>query len=312
MLNLLYIENQNAQIAVKVNSNKLSRRINVTNVEMQGSVWSSLKCTTLMDKLNQMVMKDESLQYFYKNDKNVPIGIRGMVDDTLGIQKCGNSSIKLNSVINSFIESQRLTLSKEKSVVIHVGKKHRCVVPCPNLKVHNDKMHEKQSTKYLGNLITSNGGVRETVEDRRNKGWGKVAQIKAILQEVPFGSHRVEAGLLLRRSILVNSLLFSAETWSGVTERDIARMQVVDTALIRSITGGHSKTAVEFHFLETGSLMLKHILRINRMMYHHDILNRKDDETVKKMYKKQTEVTTKGDWFQLIKKDFAYIGTICG
>ena len=43
-------------------------------------------------------------------------------------------------------------------------------------------------------------------------------------------------------------------------------------------------------------------------MYHHDILNRKDDETVKKMYKKQTEVTTKGDWFELIKKDFAYIG----
>ena len=43
-------------------------------------------------------------------------------------------------------------------------------------------------------------------------------------------------------------------------------------------------------------------------MYHYDIINRKDDETVKKMYKKQTEVTTKGDWFELVKKGFAYIG----
>ena len=41
-LNLLYIDNKNAQIAVKVN-NKLSMRISVKDVIMQGSVWSSLK-----------------------------------------------------------------------------------------------------------------------------------------------------------------------------------------------------------------------------------------------------------------------------
>ena len=40
-LNLLYIENKNASIAVKVNS-KLSMRLNVKDVIMQGSVWSSL------------------------------------------------------------------------------------------------------------------------------------------------------------------------------------------------------------------------------------------------------------------------------
>ena len=37
-LNLLYIENKNAQIAVKIN-NKLSSRISVHDVVMQGSVW---------------------------------------------------------------------------------------------------------------------------------------------------------------------------------------------------------------------------------------------------------------------------------
>ena len=65
-------------------------------------------------------------------------------------------------------------------------------------------------TKYLGNFLTSQRGHKFTVEDRRNKEWGKVAQVKAILQDIPFGSHRVEAGLLLRRSILDNSLHFSA------------------------------------------------------------------------------------------------------
>ena len=40
-LNLLYIENKNAQIAVKI-FNRLSGRINVKDVVMQGSIWGSL------------------------------------------------------------------------------------------------------------------------------------------------------------------------------------------------------------------------------------------------------------------------------
>ena len=108
--------------------------------------------------------------------------------------------------------------------------------------------------------------------------------------------------------MLVNSLLFTTETWSGLSERDVARLQVVDTAMIRAITGGHSKTPVEFHFLETGTLMLKHILSINRLMYHHHLITREDNETIKKVYNKQKEDETKGDWFDLLVKDFKFIG----
>ena len=91
MLNLLYIENKNALIAVKVNKS-LSRIIAVKDVEIQGSVWVGLKCTSMMDTLNKTVMADKSLQYYYKEDQNISIGIRGMVDDTLGISKCGKQS----------------------------------------------------------------------------------------------------------------------------------------------------------------------------------------------------------------------------
>ena len=120
MLNLLYIENKNAQIAVKIN-NKLSTRISVKDVVMQGSVWGSLKCTSTMDKLNQVAMSDKTLQYHYKGDQNIPIGVLGMVDNTLGVSECGKQAIRKNSVINSFMETQRLKLSKEKSVVLHYG-----------------------------------------------------------------------------------------------------------------------------------------------------------------------------------------------
>ena len=100
-------------------------------------------------------------------------------------------------------------------------------------------MHEADSVKYLGNIVTPTGGLSETIEDRRNKGWGKVATILGILDEVDMGSRRIEAGLLLRKSILVNSLLFTSETWSGVREASLQRLEQVDQALLRSLLAAH-------------------------------------------------------------------------
>lgn len=164
------------------------------------------------------------------------------------------------------------------------------------------------ATKYLGNIVSLNGGVRDTVEDRRSKGWGKVATIQGILEQVDMCAHRVEVGLLLRKAILVNSLLFTAETWSGVREEDLVRLEQVDLALMKSLVSGHSKCPREFAYLETGSLKLRHILTKNRMMYHHHLLQTNETETIRKMYEKQKEYKTNGDWFQLLLKDFEFIG----
>ena len=82
--NILYIENKTAQIAVQING-KIFARISVQDIFMQGSVWGSLKCTILMDQLNKTAVSDQSLQYYYRGDINIPIGILGMVNDTLAV-----------------------------------------------------------------------------------------------------------------------------------------------------------------------------------------------------------------------------------
>ena len=131
------------------------------------------------------------------------------------------------------MDTERLVISKEKSSVVHIGNNKKCTQKCPDLKVDESKMEKSENTKYLGNFISTKGGTKETIDNRRNKGWGLISKVKAILDEVPLRSHRVEAGLLLRRAMLVNSLLYTMETWSGLSERDVARFQVVDTAMLR-------------------------------------------------------------------------------
>ena len=148
-------------------------------------------------------------------------------------------------------------------------------------------MEKKDTTKNLGNILSSKGGVGETIEDRRTKGWGKIAQIMLILGVVDMGEHRLEVGLLLRKAILVSTLLYSAEAWSGLTEKQLSRLEVVDSSFLRQLTGGHSKCASEFHHLETGTWKLRHILTYLRLLYHHNILNREENETIKKIYRKQ-------------------------
>ena len=144
-----------------------------------------------------------------------------MVDDTLGVSKCGVQSMEKNSLITSFVEAHKLPMHEGKSVVVHVGNVRKCENPCPNLKRHKNKMPETKSTTYLGHIFSQNGGIKKTIKDRQNKAWGKVSQILGILGEVDYGQKVIEVGLLLRDPILTSGLLYSAEAWSAVSETDI-------------------------------------------------------------------------------------------
>ena len=54
--------------------------------------------------------------------------------------------------------------------------------------------------------------------------------------------------------------------------------------------------------------MVRHLVTIRRIMFHHHILTREKSELIQKVYFKQKETKTKGDWLQLIEEDFEFIG----
>ena len=66
-----------------------------------------------------------------------------MVDDTLVVSDCGSKAIRKNAVIKSFMDTNRISLSHEKSSVLHIGNKSKCFLLCPNLKVHKYDMEKR-------------------------------------------------------------------------------------------------------------------------------------------------------------------------
>ena len=276
--------------------------------ECSNATFSSLKCRTSMDRICKIAYSNKELQYFYKGDPNIGIGYLGAVDDLLAISECSNSSITKNSILNSFIENERLLLSKIKSHVVHIGKNTRCYGQCPQLKVHQQAMDTSEKEKYLGDIVTSNGGIRDTVTDRVSKGYGRVGEILGILDASYLGHFTVMHGLTLRDALLCNGMLNSSEAWSALSETETKLMEQVDTFLLSSLMSGHPKCPIEFHHLETGTMMLRHKISLSRLIYHHNIVTRPDGEIIKKIYYKQKTNSCRGDWYELLKKDFIFIG----
>ena len=135
-----------------------------------------------------------------------------------------------------------------------------------------------------------------------------VADILAILEEVPFGKQKLEIGLLLRQALFLNGILYNSEAWSDFSEKDVSDFEKIDEYLLRSIFKGQAKTPLEFLHLETGTLPIKYIIAMRRIMYHRDIVSRNDTELVKKIYMAQKENPMKYEWIKLLEKDFELIG----
>ena len=69
-LHLLFFENNNARMAVKTNE-RISKRVSIQNIFMQGSVSGSLCCVVVMEKLSKLLYNKQELLYKYKGDRNM-------------------------------------------------------------------------------------------------------------------------------------------------------------------------------------------------------------------------------------------------
>ena len=296
-LPLLFKENLNAQVAVKTPGG-LSKRVNIRQIIMQGSVWGSLCCVVLMDKLGKLVYSKPELQYLYKGIVEVPT--LQMVDDILSIQKCSPQAVQQNSVVNTFMELEKLKLNSKKCSKIHVGNKREL---CQDLLVHEEKMVNANEDTYLGDKLHRDGNNKRNIEARVAKGHGKVKTILMMLKEAPLGRARIQAGLIMREAMLINGILYNSEAWHGVTAADMAALERVDEALLRGVVGGHSKLPLPALYLECGAVPIRFIIMSRRIMYLHTIMNRGETEIIRKIYNAQKTNKTKGDFADLVKQD---------
>ena len=206
----------------------------------------------------------------------------------------------MNGVINTFIELEKLTLSRKKCNNVHIGKSEN---ECHPLKVHGTQMNQSTQETYLGDKIDKSALLKPTLASRISKGYGAVTYILSILKELPLGHWRVEAGLRLREALFINGTLFNSEAWQGIQDKDIEGLEKVDETLLKGILGAHTNIPKEALFLETGTIPLRFIIKSRRLSYLKTILDRDPDELIKEVYNAQKADPTPGDFADLVTKD---------
>ena len=301
-LPLLFLENKNAQIAVKGNG-LLSKRINIKDIIMQGSVWGSICCVVLMDKLGKLAYNNPEILYYYKNLVGIPP--LQMVDDIMAIQRCSTKSLEVNTMVNTFMNLEKLSLSKTKCHNIHIGNNK---AECPELKVDGAKMENSDQEVYLGDIIDKSARAKPNLEKRKSKGYGAVNNILAITSEVPLAHWKIQAGLSLRQAMFINGILYNSEAWHSIEDKDLIPFEKADELLLRGLLNAHTKTPLEALYLETNSLPIRFILKIRRIMFLHNILQKNSSEMIRKIFEAQKQNPSPGDFCEIVKNDMSAIG----
>jgi hypothetical protein len=113
----------------------------------------------------------------------------------------------------------------------------QCSVRCSAVQC---SIKETEKEKYLGDYLTKSATPHATIQDRKQKGYGILSEIKAILEDIPLGSRRLEIGLTLREAWFINGTLFNSEVWCAYTKTDLKDLIIIDKKILRVILGAHS------------------------------------------------------------------------
>ena len=266
-LALLYEINKKNKVAVNTAVGK-TERTEINKVVTQGGTWGSLLCSNHIDTLGKQCEETGEHVYMYKD--KVEVMPLAMVDDLVGVARCGFESVSLNCYINTQIELKKLSFhtpdasGKSKCNVMHIGRDHGI---CPQLQVHGEDMKSVTHATYLGDIIMSNASNELNIQARVSKGLGKVTEVMNILEKVTFGFHFFKVSKMLRESIFLNGIMTNSEVWYGVSKKQVEQLEQVDKLLMRKVLETPVSSPLEGIQLELGVTSIGTIMKARRINY---------------------------------------------
>ena len=159
------------------------------------------------------------------------------------------------------------------------------------------------SEVYLGSEISNDGKNTKNIQARIAKGTSAGNTIMQILNEECFGPYETEVFIRLRESLMMSTLLHNAETWFGVTKKEIEQLENVDLRFLRQKFELHSKIPKEMIFLELGIIPVSFLLMQKRLSFLQYIVQEPEQSLIHSVFKAMILNPLKNDWIELVRKD---------
>ena len=242
----------------------------------------------------------------------MPIPILSFIDDINKIARCGLDSLELNVYITKQIEMKRLNFNvgnankKSKCQRLHIGKKASNCIP---LYARNKIMDHATEITYLGDLVHGSGINLGNIVNRVSKAKGITIQIFNILDHLCLGPHHFKVALLLRRTLLISSVLYNSDCWYNISREEIKELNKVDQFFFARLFRVPSSAPFVSFFLECGEMELEMYIKAKRLLYFFNLVNREKHQLIYSFFMLQYSRRSSSDWVSTTLKDFEDLST---
>ena len=195
-------------------------------------------------------------------------------------------------------------LKKSKCLKLHIGKNSNDCLP---LFIRDKQLQHVTEITYLGDIVNGNGRNINNIKNRVCKARGLINDVFSILDKVCFGPHYFRVALLLRKTIIISSVLYNSDVWYNLSSEEISELNKVDKVFFtRLFKVPVSATFIAF-FLETGDMELEMYMKSKRVIYFHNLVNRPKNQTIFSYFMVQYYKRSPCYWITTTLQDFTDI-----
>ena len=262
--NLIYLLNEKCNMRVKT-PHGMTDSFSCPQIVKQGTVLSGNLCTASTGEL------PKNVRHGGASINSVIIRTGLFVDDSILANTDVVDTSDSHDDFMLFTNRKRLGVNGPKCVNIVVNAWKGMTLPL--LEVNGEIIQTKHTTDYLGDLVSDRMSNNKLISQKLCKGKAAMVSILALCNEVSFGTHYVTTGILLYKTVFMQSTLFNSESWTRLTQTDTDDLQTLQLKTLKRITHVADITTNSFMFLELGILPIKYELHKRKLIFLHHIIN---------------------------------------
>ena len=293
ILQLIYELNKKAIVQVKTPYG-LTEPLEITNAVKQGGVLGSSLCSA------------STGEYCHVN-KGITIGdlqiaTLAYVDDIFDVNDNVDDTTVAHRNAEIFAKRKKQTHAPEKCNVMLVNKRNKKGVKVPELKIDSEIIEETHSMVCLGDVFNSKGNNDDLIADRMKRGTAVMISTHGFMREMSLGVHTISVYLLLHSAIFLASILFNAQAWSNLTEKNMLLLSTMQMKFLKKTMMVKQAVSNSFVCLELGVLPVEYEIHKRQLSFLHHIIHLEEDDPVKRMWKNQKQLPEHNNWWNGVEK----------
>ena len=183
-----------------------------------------------------------------------------------------------------------------------VNKRNKTNINVPQLEINGIQLKEVGKMICLGDVFNSKGNNDDLMEDRVKRGTAAAVSIHGFMREVSVGIHTISVYILLHRAIFLASILFNAQAWSNLTEKNISKLSSMQLKFLKKSMKVKQAVANSFVYLELGVLPVEYEMHKRQMSFLHHIIHLDKNDPVRKMWEYQKLLPDHNNWWNCVEK----------